>query len=79
MTLDKVGYPYVVTNYGQIFRFNGRLWEQLPGDANDIDIGADGSVWALNAYGQPEFITTDTTEKLNPEEIWEEGSGYRGF
>ena len=79
IALNQLGNPYVVTIYGQIYHFDGSLWKQIPGDANEIAIGVDGSVWTLNAYGQPQFITTETIEKFNVEQFCDSGSDYRGF
>lgn len=39
--------PWVVQANGNIHRKNGATWEQLPGSALDIDVGADGSAWMI--------------------------------
>ncbi|MDB5135184.1 MAG: Bacterial Ig-like domain group 2 protein [Mucilaginibacter sp.] len=41
------GVPWVVNKSHLIFRYNGSTWDQLPGTATDIGIGADGSVFAI--------------------------------
>ena len=42
------GMPWVVNKSHLIFRYNGTpVWDQMPGTANDIAIGADGSVYAI--------------------------------
>src|SRR5262249_54777636 len=40
------GEPYVVNAQHQIFQWNGRGgWNTLPGAANDISVGADGTIY----------------------------------
>lgn len=41
------GTPWVVNKSHLIYRYNGRLWDLMPGTANDIGIGADGSVFII--------------------------------
>jgi hypothetical protein len=42
------GVPWVVNKSHLIFRYNGTtIWDQMPGTATDIGIGADGSVFAI--------------------------------
>lgn len=47
--------PWVIQTNGNIYRKNGASWELLPGEATDIDVGADGSAWivgtGLSAWG----------------------------
>jgi hypothetical protein len=45
--VDPSGNPWVVDNDGNIFRKIGAEWEQIDGEATDIGIGADGSVWII--------------------------------
>ena len=46
--VDPSGNPWVVDNDGNIFRKIGaKWWEQIDGEATDIGIGADGSVWII--------------------------------
>ena len=45
--VDPKGNPWVVTSDHQILRWNGASWDRIPGAANDIGIGADGSVWIV--------------------------------
>lgn len=47
IAVDPHGTPWVVNKSHLIFRYpgNGVLWEQMPGAATDIGIGADGSVY----------------------------------
>lgn len=48
IAVDPHGMPWVVNKSHLIFRYHGTLvWEQLPGTANDIGIGADGSVYII--------------------------------
>lgn len=42
------GVPWVVNKSNLIFRYNGTTWDQMPGAATDIGIGADGSVFAIS-------------------------------
>jgi hypothetical protein len=30
-----------------------QTWHEVSGDANELALGYDGSVWSINAYGQP--------------------------
>lgn len=41
------GTPWVVNSSGNIYRWDGRRWEQKPGAAKDIGIGGDGSIWVI--------------------------------
>jgi hypothetical protein len=43
------GIPWVVTKLNQILRYNNntKAWDQVPGTATDIGIGADGSVFII--------------------------------
>ncbi|HEY9004370.1 MAG TPA: tectonin domain-containing protein [Mucilaginibacter sp.] len=49
------GIPWVVTKSNLIFRYNAgtKAWDQMPGTATDIGIGADGSVFIIGT----EFAT----------------------
>jgi len=48
IAVDPHGMPWVVNKSHLIFRYNGTLvWDQMPGTATDIGIGADGSVYAV--------------------------------
>ncbi len=47
--VDPNGNPLVVNVDNQIYRYDGHNWHQLPGGANDIAVGADGSVWILGS------------------------------
>jgi len=48
VAVDPHGMPWVVNKSHLIFRYNGTLvWDQMPGTATDIGIGADGSVYAV--------------------------------
>ena len=50
IAVDKDGNPWGVSG-GKIYRFDGAAWRTVPGNANDIAIGYDGTVMALNADG----------------------------
>jgi hypothetical protein len=51
--VDPQGNPWIVNDNGNIYRRVGNRWEQLPGTATDIGIGADGSVWIVGT--KPRF------------------------
>jgi hypothetical protein len=46
VAVDPYGKPWVV-DHGTIFRWTGGQWQQLPGNAVDLDIGANGAVWMV--------------------------------
>jgi len=45
--VDPHGNAWVVTSGHAIFRYDGRQFVAVPGAANDVGIGADGSVWVI--------------------------------
>jgi hypothetical protein len=48
IAVDPHGMPWVVNKSHLIFRYNGTIvWDQMPGTATDIGIGANGSVYAI--------------------------------
>ncbi|HOY19239.1 MAG TPA: hypothetical protein PLC89_18165 [Haliscomenobacter sp.] len=49
VAVDPQGNPWVVNDANQIFRRESNRWIQVPGQARDIGIGADGSVWIIGA------------------------------
>jgi len=49
----QVGLPWVVNNGASIYRGDGRSWQQLPGNGQDIGVGADGSVWVIGTNSAP--------------------------
>jgi hypothetical protein len=49
----QVGLPWVVNNGANIYRGDGRSWQQLPGAGQDIGVGADGSVWVIGTNSAP--------------------------
>jgi len=44
---------WAIANGTQIWRYDGRAWEQIPGAAMDIGIGANGSVWVIGTDSAP--------------------------
>jgi hypothetical protein len=44
VAVEPGGTPWVITSTGAIQRYNGSQWVAMPGTAQDIDIGANGSV-----------------------------------
>jgi hypothetical protein len=53
IAVDSSGAPWVVNDANNIYQRVGAGWEQRPGSAHDIGIGADGAVWVIgtNAVG----------------------------
>ena len=63
VAVDPNGLPWVVDSRGMIWRLKastlssvqsgtgGDIWESIPGVAQDIGIGADGSVWVIGSTG----------------------------
>ena len=49
----RLGMPWVVNSNGNIFRPDTRGWQQLSGAAQDIGVGADGSVWVVGTNSVP--------------------------
>jgi len=45
--VDDKGVPWVINSIGEIFKREGDNWRCMPGRANDIGIGGDGSVWII--------------------------------
>ena len=41
------GNPWVVNAAGLIYRYSGSSWGQIGGQAHDVGIGADGTVWVV--------------------------------
>ncbi|MEO8186503.1 MAG: tectonin domain-containing protein [Burkholderiaceae bacterium] len=55
--VDPQGNPWVVNSAGQILRAGTAGWQQLPGLASDIGIGANGSVWVVGVTPAPGGFT----------------------
>jgi hypothetical protein len=54
IAVDNQGVLWIVTDQSQIFRLNDQTsWEQIPGQAKDISIGADGSIFILGLAQVP--------------------------
>lgn len=47
LAVDVNGHPWVVNHQNEIWRHTPKGWKKLPGEAIDIDIGWDGSVFVL--------------------------------
>ena len=47
------GYPWIVTRENRIYEWTGADWAERPGQARDIGIGADGSVWTVGTNPVP--------------------------
>ena len=47
IAVDPKGNPWVVSESGEIHRYDGRQWERMEGTATDIGIGGDGTVWVV--------------------------------
>ena len=50
---QQLGMPWVVNSNGNIFRGDGRSWQQLSGAALDIGVGAEGSAWVIGTNTVP--------------------------
>jgi len=57
LDVDPQGNPWVVNGAGQILRAGASGWQQLPGLASDIGIGANGSVWVIGVTPAPGGFT----------------------
>jgi hypothetical protein len=95
IAVDPTGAPWVVNNAGGIFRRVGNQWQQTSGAANDIGIGANGTVvvigtnavnggfgiWALNAAGNWDAIPGGATNvAVGPNGLpWVVNSSYGIF
>jgi hypothetical protein len=47
------GFPWIVTRENQIFEWTGADFVERPGQARDIGVGADGSVWMIGTKPAP--------------------------
>jgi len=47
------GIPVIMNAEGRIFRLRGQNWQELPGRAQDIGAGADGTIWIIGANNSP--------------------------
>ncbi|MDG2175286.1 MAG: hypothetical protein P8M72_04005 [Gammaproteobacteria bacterium] len=47
--VDPYGNPWVINHDDDIFHLVNGYWQEVPGLAKDIGIGADGSVWAIGS------------------------------
>jgi hypothetical protein len=45
--VDPWGNPWIIDEYNEIYRLVRGRWEYIAGEASDIGIGADGSVWVV--------------------------------
>ena len=50
--VDISSLPVVLNELGQIFQWTGTKWNLIEGDAKDMCLGLDGSIWVVNYYGQ---------------------------
>lgn len=53
IAVDPTGMPWVVNEGGSIYRRTPSGWQQLPGAAKDIGIGANGAVWVIGTNAVP--------------------------
>jgi hypothetical protein len=47
VALGPDGKPWRITPDGDIYRRAESMWQQIPGKALDLEVGADGSVWSI--------------------------------
>ncbi len=74
ISLGPDGRPWVVTKSGAIYGMVHRSFQRLPGEAQDIGVGGDGSVWVIGAAQKPgplrgiavEIRQPDQGQKLEP-------------
>ena len=64
VTVSRDGVPIVADSFGRVFKSIGTDWYQIFSsimtiDAIDIGAGKDGSIWALNSYGEAYQITEE--------------------
>lgn len=69
---DPSGTPWGVDAKGRILRYQGSYWEEFPGLAMDIAIGARGAVWILQTDGVPALW-------IAPDRIWRPLPGATGI
>lgn len=50
--VDPDGVPWAVTGQGDVYRLRGETWRRMPGKAEDVGIGADGSVYVVGNSGE---------------------------
>jgi len=57
--VDHHGNPWVVNSFGGIYRYNGKTFQDVSGNvrAQDIGVGANGTVTVLDKKGAPYFWT----------------------
>jgi hypothetical protein len=48
------GTPWVVNAHNRIYRRRVNRWEELPGSATDVGVGADGVAWVIGLPHNPE-------------------------
>ncbi|MCE2918035.1 MAG: hypothetical protein LW768_21150 [Rubrivivax sp.] len=48
-----LGAPWVVNSNGNIFRGDGRSWQDMPGLAKDIGVSVNGAVWVIGTNPLP--------------------------
>jgi len=49
IAVDPWGMPWIVNEEGIIYQRKDSRWNKMPGEATDIGIGADGTVWIIGA------------------------------
>lgn len=59
VALDDRGSPWIVTQQGQIFRFDVSIWQPMPGRARDIAVGGNGVAVIADAEGNVRFWDED--------------------
>jgi hypothetical protein len=52
--------PWVISSFGNIFRWTGGTWQQMPGSARDIAVSSNGSIWVVG------WSTSDLRCRPNP-------------
>jgi hypothetical protein len=61
IAVDPTGVPWVIDVAHAIYRRSAGGWEQLPGTALDIGIGANGDVWRITSSGVSKYLADQNT------------------
>lgn len=51
--VDPQGNPWIITDANEIYRYNGSTFVKVPGQATDVGIGANGTVWTIGTDAAP--------------------------
>jgi hypothetical protein len=77
IAVDPQGLPWIANHSGDIFRPSGGTWVKAPGKANDIAIGADGSVWICGYNRNADLVVNGDVFKWDGN-TWVKSEGVKG-